>query len=160
MNGPQKYSFLKTLLSFHNDWMDNIQNQINIRQNREDYVLCWRNLMKYLISSEVDSAINVVSQWLPIFCDEDKFVLHTVAGQLSTEGSHRLGFSIANYLTSSRITEKRIDPQYMQYLSSALNIKWKLNDVVTHFDEDLDTSDNEAHCDVARVRRVRLDDSH
>ena len=116
--------------------------------------------MKYLISSAVDITINSVSLWLPVFIDEHKFVLHTVAGQLSTEGSHRLAFSIANYLTSSRIADGKIDPQYMQYLSSALNIKWKLNDVVTHFDEDLDTSDNEAHCDVARVRRVRLDDSH
>eukprot|EP00483_Globobulimina_turgida_P010395 UN10415 len=128
MNGFQKYSFLKTLLSFNNDWIENI---INIKHNRDEYIICWKNLMKYLISSDVDYSINCVSQWLSIFIDESKFILNTVGNQLNTDGSHKLAFAIANYVTSDKITEKKnFDPHYMQFLYNSLGLFWKLNDTV------------------------------
>eukprot|EP01084_Bolivina_argentea_P141027 247846_1 len=63
MNGIQKYSFLKILLSFHNDWIENINNI----KHCDEYILQWNNLLKYLISSASDYSINCVKQWLNIF---------------------------------------------------------------------------------------------
>ena len=135
MSGTQKFFFLKTLLSFHNDWLENVQ--VNFKQNREEYVLCWKQLIKFLISSNVDHSINCVTQWLSIFIDESKFVLSTVANALSTDGSHKLGFAIANYATSDGIIDKKIDPQFMIYLHNSLGLCWKLNDtVLTDLDDE------------------------
>ena len=56
MSGMQKYSFLKIILSFHNDVIENVQNNpMKLqREQRDEYVLSWRSLIKYSISSKVD----------------------------------------------------------------------------------------------------------
>ena len=111
-------------------------------------------------ASDVDHAINVAPQWLPVFVAESKFVLNTVAQALSTEGAHKLGFAIANYLTSSKVADARhIDPLYMQFLASSVGLCWGLNPGI-----DLDPSDDElereqqeatTHCTL-RIRKLPL----
>eukprot|EP01083_Nonionella_stella_P257173 880525_1 len=159
MNGIQKYSFLKTLLSFHNDWQENIHTEINNKQSRDEYMLCWKNLIKYLIVSEVDYSTNCVSQWLPIFIDESKFILNTVGNALSTDGSHKLGFAIANYMTSNAVMEKKIDSQYIQYLGNSLGLMWKLNNVLSDLDDDLNDEEQQEN-DHVRVRMINLNDNN
>merc|ERR1712228_1138654 len=154
MTGTQKFFFLKTLLSFHNDWLEN--SEVNFKQNRDEYVLCWKQLLKHLISSNVDHSINCVSQWLAIFIDESKFVLNTVANALNTDGSHKLGFAIANYATSDGIIDRKIDPQFMTYLHNSLGLFWKLNNAVL---TDLDDEDLNASDDENGVRKMKMNDN-
>ena len=164
MNNIQKYSFLKIILSFHKDLIENITNNLlknkkKYKQEYDEYILCWKNLIKYLICSEIDYSINLVQSWLYIFIiDDSKFILNQVANSLNTDGSHKLGFAIANYLTNPKNLEnddddndddndnnnnqKVIDPQYMTYLYNSLGLLWKLNNTVLN-DFDHQNQDNQ-----------------